>query len=157
MQFLKKASLGLAAVVALSTGALAEGADLQAQLDQANARIAELETEVEKYRPYYESQIVATYGEDGVIWREDALKVYQEAQQMYAQYGIPIDDYASEIKQSILESLVQEAVVHDKAEEMGFGEPDEATVATLTEEAAKDFENYVTMYMGYFSKEGATE
>lgn len=157
MSFIKKASLGLAAIIALGAGALAEGTDLQTQLDEANARILELEEQVEKYRPYYEQQIVAEYGTDGIIWRDDAQAVYEQAAAMYAQYGIQVDSFASEIKQSILESLVQESVLHAKAAELGYGEPDEATLQTLTEEAAADFENYVTMYQGYFSTEGATD
>ncbi len=157
MELKRKISLGLAAALALGAGALAEPADIQAQLDAANARIAELEAQVEQYKPFYEKQIVAEYGEGGIIWLEDAQKVYQEAAQMYAQYGIPIDQYAGEIKQSILESMVQEGVLEAKAKELGFGEPDEATVADLTAKAAEDFENYVTYYASYFAQEGASD
>ena len=41
----------MAMLLALGTMALAETDDLQAQLDAANARIAELEAEVELYKP----------------------------------------------------------------------------------------------------------
>ena len=157
MELKRKISLGLAAALTLGVGALAEPADVQAQLDAANARIAELEAQVEQYKPFYEKQIVAEYGDGGIVWLEDAKKVYQEAAQMYAQYGIPIDQYASDIKQSILESMVQEGVLEAKAEELGFGEPDEATVADLTAKAAEDFENYVTYYTSYFAQEGASD
>ena len=89
MNMKKWLCLALAMLLALSAGALAEGAeDLQAQLDAANARIAELEAEVEKYLPYYESQIVAEFGEDVIVWLADAKAQYDEAAQMYAQYGI---------------------------------------------------------------------
>ena len=46
MNMKKWLCLALAALMALGTFALAEGDDLQAQLDAANARIAELEAEV---------------------------------------------------------------------------------------------------------------
>ena len=54
MNVKKLLCLALALLIAAvsMTAALAEDADLQAQLDAANARIAELEAEVEKYRPY---------------------------------------------------------------------------------------------------------
>ena len=94
--------LALALMLALGVCALAEGDDLQAQLDEANAHIAELEAQVEKYRPFYERQIVAEYGEDGIVWLEDAQKQFDEASAMYAQYGIPVENYAAEIKQSIV-------------------------------------------------------
>ena len=107
----------LAVALLLFACALAEPADLQAQLDAANARIEELEAEVEKYRPFYEDQIVAEYGEDGIVWLKDAQAGYQEAAQMFAQYGIPVDSYADQIKQSILESMVQQGVLDAKTEE----------------------------------------
>ena len=157
MNMKKWLCLALAALMALGTFALAEGDDLQAQLDAANARIAELEAEVEKYRPFYENQIVAEFGEDGIIWLEDAQAEFDEASAMYAQYGIPVDSYAAEIKQSIVESMVQQAVLDAKAAELGIGEPDEQTIADLTEEAASDLENYIGYYASYFAQEGASD
>ena len=54
MNFRKWLCLVMAVMMALSAAAMAETAgaeDLQAQLDAANERIAQLEAEVEKYRP----------------------------------------------------------------------------------------------------------
>ena len=147
----------LALVLAFGAMALAEGDDLQAQLDAANARIAELEAEVELYKPYYEQQIVAEYGEGGLIWREDAQLEYESAASAYAQYGLNVDDYADQIKQSILETLVRDAVLADKAEEMGLAELDETAQADLAAEAAETFESYVEGYKGYFASEDATD
>ena len=157
MSFKKMISLILAVMLALGVCAMAEPADLQAQLDEANARITELEAEVEKYKPFYDSQIVAEFGEDGIVWLEDAEHQFQEASQMYAQYGIPVDSYAGEIKQSIVESMVQDGVLDAKAAELGLAEPDEATLADLTQKAAEDFEVYVSYYTSYFAKEGASD
>ena len=157
MNMKKWLCLALAMLLALGTAALAEGDDLQAQLDAANARIAELEAEVEKYRPYYDSQIVAEFGEDGIVWLDDAQTQYDEAAQMYAQYGIPVDSYADQIKQSIVESLVREGVVKAKEAELGIGEPDEEALADLTAKAAEDFESYLSYYASYFAQEGASE
>ena len=147
----------LAMLLALSVAALAEGDDLQAQLDAANARIAELEAEVELYKPYYENQIVAEFGDGGIIWRDDAMEQYQMAADTYAQYGLSISDFADEIKQDILEMLVRDAILDQKAAEMGISDLDEATRADLEREAAETFEIYVESYMGYFAAEDAPE
>lgn len=147
----------LALLVAFSAMALAETDDLQAQLDEANARIEALEAEVELYKPYYESQIVAEYGEDGIIWREDALKEYEAASSAYAQYGLNIDDYADEIKQDILETLVQHAVLDAKAAELGVAELDDEARANLEAEAQETYESYVESYKSYFASEDATD
>ena len=55
MNLRRLVSLVLALMIALGTVALAEADDIQAQLEAAQARVAELEAEVEKYRPVYES------------------------------------------------------------------------------------------------------
>ena len=152
--------LVLAMLLALSAAALAEtesAEDLQAQLDAANARIAELEAEVEKYRPFYDKQIIAEYGEDGIVWLEDAQAQYDEAAQMYAQYGIKMDAYATQIKQSIVENLVKQGVLAAKGTELGIAELDEATRDDLAAKAAEDFETYVGYYKSYFAKEDATD
>ena len=157
MNMKKLLCMVLAMLLALSALALAEDGDLQAQLDAANARIAELEAEVELYRPYYERQIVAEYGDGGIIWLDDAMAEYEAAASAYTQYGLSIDDYADYVKQSILENLVQQAVLDEKAAELGLNELDEEAQANLEAEAAENFETYITTYTSYFAEEGATE
>ena len=61
----------MALVLALGSFCALAEEDLQAQLDAANAKIAELQAQVDTYYPYYAAQIVATYGADGVVWLED--------------------------------------------------------------------------------------
>lgn len=159
MSMKKWLCLVLAMLLALSAAALAEtGAeDLQAQLDAANDRIAELEAEVEKYRPFYEEQIVAEFGEGGIVWREDAQAQYDEAAQMYAQYGMSVDAYADQIKQSIVESLVRQGVLEAKGAELGIAELDEAARADLAAKADEDFETYVGYYKSYFTQDGMSD
>lgn len=159
MNMKKLLSLVLAMLLALSALAFAEEAqdDLQAQLDAANARVAELEALVELYKPYYEKQVVAEFGEDGVIWRDDAMKEYEAATSAYAQYGLSIDDYAEGIKEDILKSLVRSAVIDAKADELGLSDLDDETIARLQTEAAETFENYVDSYRSYFAAEDATD
>ena len=153
MNMKKLLCMALAMLLTLGAAALAEGDDTQAQLDAANARIAELEAQVELYKPYYESQIVAEFGDGGIVWREDALAEYQSASEAYAQYGLNIDDYADEIKQDILEALVRQAVLDAKAGELGMSELDEETTARLEAEAAENYETYIETYKGYFAGE----
>ena len=158
MNMKKLLCLALAMLVALSAMALAEtGDDLQAQLDAANARVAELEAQVELYKPYYEKQVVAEFGEDGIIWLDDAMKEYEAAASAYAQYGLSIDDYAAGIKEDILKTLVRDAVIDAKAAELGLSQLDDETVAKLKAEAAETFENYVDSYRSYFAAEDATD
>ena len=158
MNMKKLLCLALAMLVALSAMALAEtGDDLQAQLDAANARVAELEAQVALYKPYYDKQVVAEFGEDGIIWLDDAMKEYEAAASAYAQYGLSIDDYAAGIKEDILKTLVRDAVIDAKAAELGLSQLDDETVAKLQAEAAETYENYVNSYRSYFASEDATD
>ena len=145
-------SLCMALIVALGcAGALAEE-DLQAQLDAANARIAELEAQVEAYYPYYISQIVATYGEDGVIWLKDVQEQYEAAAAQYEAYGLSLASYGLEetVKRDILNTAVENAILYAKAVELGLDQFDEETEASIAEEAAATMEDYVQYYLDYF-------
>ena len=153
MNLRKLLCLVMALTLALGTIALAETDDLQAQLDAANARVAELEALIEKYQPVYDSQVVATFGEDGTILKDDAQKEYESAAAMYSQYGISVDSYADMIKQNILETMVQTAVLDAKAAELGLAELDEETLAGLDTEAQSTFDKYVDSYKSYFAQD----
>ena len=81
----------MALVMALGCTAAFAEEDLQAQLDAANAKIAELQAQVDAYYPYYFAQVVATYGEDGVIWLKDMQAQYEAMQAQYSGYGIDLE------------------------------------------------------------------
>lgn len=134
-----------------------EATEAPMDLDAALARIAELEAQVEQYRPYYEAQIVAEYGDGGVIWLADAQKEYEGAASAYAQYGLNIEDYADGIKQQILQNLVQTAVVDDKAAELGLDQMSDEERANLESEAQENYETYIESYKSYFAAEDATD
>ena len=157
MNMMKLLCMVLALLMAVATVALAETDDLQAQLDAANARIQELEAEVEKYKPVYDSQIVAEFGEDGIIWLKDAQAEYEQAASAYAQYGLSIDDYAADIKNDILQTLVAEAVKDAKIAELGLDQISDEDRERITAEAEETYELYVDQYKSYFAAEDATE
>lgn len=142
----------VALVLALgSLCALAEE-DLQAQLDAANAKIEELQAQVDAYYPYYAAQVVATYGDDGVIWLEDVQAQYEAVDAQYANYGISLASYGMEesVKKDIVESAVQEAVLMDKAAELGLDQLDAETTAELEASAAAMIDEYIDYYINYF-------
>ena len=152
MTIRKILSLCLALVLALGcAGALAED-DLQAQLDAANARIAELEKQVETYYPFYQAQIVATYGDDGIIWLDDVQAQYEAAAAQYQAYGISLESYgmADTVKQDIVESAVQNAVLLAKAKDLGLDVLDEEAEAKVQADAQEQLDQYITSYTDYF-------
>ena len=157
MNMKKLLSLVLALILCCGAMALAEEGDLQAKLDEANAQIEALQAEVELYKPYYEQQIVAEYGDGKIIWREDAMAEYDTAASYYSQYGLNIETYADQIKVDILENMVKDAVLKDKAAELGLDQLSDEEVANLQAETAQNYETYIENYKTYFAEEGATD
>ena len=153
----------LCLVLALALcGAMAfaeEGGDLQAQLDAANERIAELEAQVELYQPYYDAQVIVEY-DGGVVFLDDILEQYAGVDSQFSSYyGVSLADYGYDTvyKQLIAETLLQDAVLEAKATELGLDQLDDETMAGLTEEAAANFESYVTSVWDYFASDDLTD
>lgn len=153
----------LCLVLALALcGAMAfaeEDGDLQAQLDAANERIAELEAQVELYQPYYDAQVIVEY-DGGVVFLDDILEQYAGVDSQFSSYyGVSLADYGYDTvyKQMIAEMLLQDAVLEAKAAELGLDQLDDETMAGLTEEAAANFESYVTSVWDYFASDDLTD
>ena len=135
-----------AALCAVS--AMAE-TDVQAQLDEANARIAELEAEVELYKPYYEKSIAVEY-DGGVITVDEAMEIYDYYNSLYSQYGIDLASYGydSYYKQVACEESMTEKAAALKAAELGLDVTEEQE-AELRAQAAENMESYVDSYISY--------
>ena len=141
----------LAAIMMLSCAAFAE-ADLQAQLDAANTKIEELQALVDAYYPYYQAQIVATYGDDGVIWLSDVTEEYAALESQYAQMGFSLASLGMEdtVKKDLVDSAVIYAVILDKGIELGLDQLDEETAAALKADAEIAIDYYLDYYLSYY-------
>ncbi len=136
---LKKLICLFLALACLGTLAFAE------TTEDPEARIAELEALVELYKPYYDAQVIVEY-DGGVIFLDDVLEEYSYYEQMYSQsYGIDLASYGldAQVKQQAAQYLMEEAVKHMKATELGLDALDETTTADLTAQADEMWENYI--------------
>lgn len=136
---LKKILCLFLAIACLGTLAFAETTeDLQ-------ARIAELEAQVELYKPYYDAQVIVEY-DGGAIFLDDVLEEYSYYEQMYSQqYGIDLASYGldTQVKQQAAQHLMEEVVKHAKATELGLDNLDEQTLSDLTAQADEMWETYI--------------
>ena len=142
----------MALILALGCACALAEEDLQAQLDAANAKIEELQKQVDTYYPFYFAQIVATYGEDGIIWLSDVQAQYDAAASQYEAYGISLAAYGMEdsVKRDIVESAVQSEVLLAKAAELGLDQFDEETEAGFAAQAQATMEEYIDYYISYY-------
>lgn len=151
MSMKKLLCIVFALILALSCVAFAED-DLQAELDAANLRIAELEKLVETYYPFYAAQIAATYGEDGIVWMDDVQTEYDYIDAQYASYGFSLADYGMEayMKEQIVNTLVETGVIMAKEAELGLNTIDDEYLAELEVEADELIDEYVEYYIDYY-------
>ena len=179
---LEAANVGIAELQAELDAANTSVADLQAQLDAANAtiaelqaaepvaaeadnatepalgdsdaeaKIAELQALVDTYYPYYAAQIVATFGENGVVWLKDVQAAYDSVSAQYASYGLDLASYGMEetVKKDLVDSAVEDAVVKAKAAELGLDQFDEAALAEFEASAEATMQSYIDYYLGYY-------
>ena len=140
-----------ALVMALGCVAFAEE-DLQAQLDAANLRIAELEAQVEAYYPYYISQVAATYGEDGVVWVKDIEEQYDYMNSQYASMGMDLASMGLDglFKQQAVTEAIQNGVLINKEAELGLNTASEEFIAEAEAEFEGVMKEYVDYYISYY-------
>ena len=118
----------------------------------AEAKIAELQALVDTYYPYYIARIVATFGEDGVVWLKDVQAAYDSVSAQYASYGLDLAAYGMEetVKKDLVDSAVEDAVVKAKAAELGLDQFDETALAEFAASADETMESYIDYYLGYY-------
>ena len=137
-------ALMIAALMALSTCALAEEEDLAAQLEAANARIAELEAQIETYT-------VAAKYDGGIVSVEEVEEQYDYLVNMYAQYGYDIASYADYYVEDIIRQIVEFRVQLQKAAELGLDQFTEEEEAAFAEQAQAEYDSMVEAYKGQFT------
>ena len=139
----------MALVLALGCAAALAEDDLQAQLDAANAKIEELQALVDAYYPVYISQIVATYGDDGIVWLNEVQAQYDSFAAQYEAYGMSLEAYGlvDTVKKDVVDSAVQTYVLLDKGAELGLDQFDEETEAGFTAEAQSELDQYIDYYI----------
>ena len=134
----------IAALLALSRCAFAEEEDLAAQLEAANARIAELEAQIETYT-------VAAKYDGGIVSVEEVEEQYDYLVDMYSQYGYDISSYADYYVEDIIRQIVAFRVQLQKAAELGLDQFTEEEEAAFAEEAQAEYDGTVEMYQSQFT------
>ena len=95
-----------------------------------------------------------------MVFLDDILEQYAGVDSQFSSYyGVSLADYGYDTvyKQLIAETLLQDAVLEAKAAELGLDQLDDETMAGLTEEAAANFESYVTSVWDYFASDDLTD
>ena len=142
-------SLLLVLALLVSGAALAEQSDPEARIAELEAQVEELTQKLEEaealIRDYEEKSYVVTF-DGGVVTVEEAQAQYDYVASMYQSYGYSIAGYEDYIRKDLVDMLAERAVVNFKAEELGYADLDEETMAAYEQEAAAthEFDETVT-------------
>ena len=161
------AALLTALVMLLSAAAYAEPqtdldaanariAELEAELAARDARIAELEALLYAVSGYSDGDAAAEF-DGGIVTIGEARAEYEYRSYYYSSFGADAEDYSETLKQEVLESLVEDAVLRAKAEEYGLYELSEDDRAAIEQQAQQTFDETVNYYMVYRVQEGKTD
>ncbi len=108
--------------------------------------------------PQKDAQVVAEYTGGQVTYGE-AMKEYQNWLSYYEAYGYTLTEESDikDLKQQVLDTLVQQKIVEAKAKEMGLTELTEDEKKAVAEQAKSEYEDAVSYYMSYLEGDSEEE
>ena len=160
MRKIRPIALLLALLMAACLPGLAEP---YTDLDAANARIAELEARVAELEARlsasgsFADEDAAAEFKGGIVTVGEARAEYEYRAYYYSSFGSDAEDYSDIIKREVLESLVEDAILRQKAEEYGLYELTQDDLDAIEAQARSSFEDTVSYYMAYRVQEGKTD
>ena len=131
-------------------------AELEAELAEKDARIAALEAQLLAAGGYDGSAPAAEFN-GGVVTVAEARAEYEYRAYYYSSFDMDADEYSDLIKQEVLQSLVEDAILRQKAEEFGLYELTQADMEAVEQKARETYEDTVAYYMVYRVREGKTD
>ena len=159
MNLKKILAAALALVLMLSCAGLAEQteadriAELEAQVAELTAQLEEAQATIKEYE---EERYVITF-DGGYVTLEECLAQYDQLVSMYTSYGYSVEGYEDYLRESVMQSLGERAVMLAKAKELGYADIPADVMTAYETEALGAYESNVQAYMSYFRTEDSTE
>ena len=117
------------------------------------ARIAELEAENAQLRELLSQEetgrLVAARFDGGIVTVQDAAAAYDSQAYYYEMLGLDPDEYDAIIKDEVLRSLVEDAILVLKAQELGVYEPSDAEEEEIRRSAQQSLDEMIDYYLPY--------
>lgn len=105
----------------------------------------------------YTSDEAAVEFNGGVVTVGEALEKYNERASYYEMLGYDEAGYAETVKQDVLEELAEDAILRQKAQELGLYDISEEDHAALEAQMQGEFNDEVEYYMAFRYDESKTE
>ncbi len=159
MNLKKILSAVLALVLMMSCAAFAEQSDAD-RIAELEAQVAELTAQLEQaqatIKAYEEERYVVTF-DGGYVTLEECQTQYDQLVAMYEGYGYSVEGSEDYLRESVMQSLGERAIVLAKAKELGHDVIAEDVMASYETEARGAYESNVQAYLPYFQADGVAE
>ena len=159
MNLKKILSAVLALVLMMSCAAFAEQSDAD-RIAELEAQVAELTAQLEQaqatIKAYEEERYVVTF-DGGHVTLEECQTQYNQLVAMYEGYGYSVEGSEDYLRESVMQSLGERAIVLAKAKELGHDVIAEDVMASYEAEARGAYETNVQAYLPYFQADGVAE
>ena len=153
----KKLLAALLALALLCAPALAE----EERIAELEARVAELEAENAELRELLSQEesarLLAARFDGGVITVSEAKAEYDYLAYYYEQLGMDPDDHEGTIKNEVLSNLTEDAILIQKAQELGVYEPSAEEAAEIDARAQASLDEMVDYYLAYQADPNKTD
>ena len=153
----KKLLAMLLALALLCAPALAE----EERIAELEARVAELEAENAELRELLSQEesarLLAARFDGGVITVSEAKAEYDYLAYYYEQLGMDPDDHEDTIKNEVLSNLTEDAILIQKAQELGVYEPSAEEAAQIDARAQASLDEMVDYYLSYQADPNKTD
>ena len=136
----------LAIAVALGVWAV----NRQQRISALNERVAELEAAaIQTEEPQPAPGVIVAEFSGGIITADEAIEEYRLIASYYEMMGMAEEEYAELAKQSVLDGLIEEKILQQKAVELGVYELTDARKAEIEARVQAEYEDNINYYMGF--------
>ena len=152
------------ALALVAAGMCAWGVSGQVRINGLNARIAELEAalaaKVDEAAPadsQADSNVIVAEFNGGVITAAEAAEEYALIASYYEMMGMSEAEYAENAKISVLDGLIEEKILEQKAKELGVYDLTDDQRAEIEARVQAEYEDNIAYYMAFRFDDSKTD
>lgn len=148
------------ALAVLCVGLCAWGVSGEIRIHRLKGHIAALETVSEPASSSLSAEqlsAVAAEFDGGTVTLGEAIEEYNMISAYYEMMGMKEADYAEDAKTTVLDGLIEEKILENKAKELGVYDLDAQQLVQIEERVQAEYEDNVQYYMPFRAEEGKSD
>lgn len=161
-RYVRRFSAATVLLIVLCVGLCAWGVSGEIRIGKLKAQLIEVSLgtdSVSEDAPLSSEELSAVAAEfdGGVVTVGEAMEEYNLIASYYEMMGMDEAEYAEDAKITVLDGLIEEKILENKAKEYGVYELSDAQEAELTQRVEAEYEEIVVYYMPFRAEEGKSD